>query len=830
MSGLSVLWQLAGKELRQLLPLALSLVGLAVLLMVVVSIAPPRTDTQEIIDPRVALAAAPLLFGVAAGAMSIGGEKDAGSMRWLSWLPVRPVEIVGVKWSVAAAVLAGMWGVVFVVASGPRIWLDYPIGGLFWTSWLMLSAGMMTAWLMQHSFGSLIAAVPIAAIPTGVSVAAGEFLDGYRLPQAQADLVAVWQIAMAVGLVPLAIAGGVAELLGWSIGQWRGSKLEDETEASRPVAGGFWPSPPVDAAASITSLWWRHGRWLMATLGVMGLVGSVVWLGLFAVDASELEGGWMTLPGLLILTISWAGVASVHGDGSPGRLRFLTDRGVSPGMIWVSRHGPMLALIAGTSMLLFGGQVVLRWDLASSGYVSDAARLARPAFSLVGYLAIGVIVYGTSVYFGMLLRPIAAAAVVSPILSAVAVGAVAGAGLMFGIPFSLLAVASVLPLAASALMMRDFAESNFRGRYWGLAGGAAALWAGIVLGPAAMPLFRGSDVDPVQIAVWDRVSETPVGPRAGYGTLTPIGDGVQTDLTVQQWVERLEAVNVGPDELLGQYFGGVRHGRGQTLALSDGSTSELLSKLTLLRLGVGGAGDAVAISELESWLAAAATLVSAGRQSGSLESQAEADRIEMVMTRVIGWLQRQRWVDRSFAVAAREQIADSAGRQAARRRAVLSSRLRWMREIEKEDGEDSLVFGGIEVNGSVYGTVWEWTLASKSIISELTDVLVSLTGDGLDAAEIGRLRRRMHELTVPPWVEFEDGPYGAMFRMDDIDQPFALERHGFDFVAQWRAGWEEVAAGLGPRKPGPRKLELGKLEPGKLSSGKFGGGDNDEVQ
>jgi hypothetical protein len=57
---------------------------------------------------------------------------------------------------------------------------------------------------------------------------------------------------------------------------------------------------------------------------------------------------------LVFLATSWLGVLAFHGDLLHQRIRFLAERGVSPGKVWATRHAVPLSLLAVLLVVVLG--------------------------------------------------------------------------------------------------------------------------------------------------------------------------------------------------------------------------------------------------------------------------------------------------------------------------------------------------------------------------------------------------------------------------------------------------------------------------------------------
>ncbi|MFG0261965.1 MAG: ABC transporter permease [Novipirellula sp. JB048] len=96
------------KETRQQLPLALMLVAVGALLMLFWGMLQDAGAPAQAYARSVPLVL-PALFAAGAGALSVGQEKEQGTLWWLSAMPVTPRHLIWSKFLVALIGLATIW-------------------------------------------------------------------------------------------------------------------------------------------------------------------------------------------------------------------------------------------------------------------------------------------------------------------------------------------------------------------------------------------------------------------------------------------------------------------------------------------------------------------------------------------------------------------------------------------------------------------------------------------------------------------------------------------------------------------------------------------------
>ncbi|MCO6455684.1 MAG: hypothetical protein J5I93_10355, partial [Pirellulaceae bacterium] len=348
-------WQrLWWKELRQLIPLAVLLTLLVILLLGLQALTAGSYPASVLQSTTVALCfGMPGLFACGVGAVLVGYEKDSRTLRWLANLPVPPRWIVRVKSLAALLCLAGLWAVsalILAVVSSSDV---YPFTTDFTGGWIapafsvfLLFAGFALAWRIQSALTGLLLVIPIASLPLLLAGA----INAWVWP-AERD-----PFSPAASYTQLACIGLGIVLAVWLTERFGGRALAAQTADTSSLIGFFrsWRGlfgAPWIATASIrprlSALVWQFAcqsrAWLAGNL--VTLIVAVVLLAP-AVEANHPIGRSMLGLLLLVLSSSWLGAMVFQSDMLQGRIRFLSDRGISPAATWMTRQAAPAGLLA----------------------------------------------------------------------------------------------------------------------------------------------------------------------------------------------------------------------------------------------------------------------------------------------------------------------------------------------------------------------------------------------------------------------------------------------------------------------------------------------------
>ncbi len=789
---------LAWKETRQIVPLVLMLLGVAVLLIILWSTmnAPGTIAKFGHYIPLLL----PALFAAGAGAILVGQEKETRTMLWCSSLPIPPAMMIGVKFVVALIGLVVMWVGCMIVGGligGSRLPGDEAglPNTLYWFahSIFILCCGFYTAWRMKSTFASLIALIPLASVPYLVtSIYYSWFVSGRYISLQES----AWLLT-AVSTIGVVVMGW----LGYRAGINSLSPAPPELEARGPAhwlaawrPSNSLPVPETPFRYPLSSLVWQsihHNRMTLIVLTLAILLGAAA----FGRVVVPTQGFAHVFDGALVvaaiagaIATSWLGVFVFHGDGSATRLRFLADRGVSPTRVWIGRQLIGLSVISIAMMaFLLSSYLSLR---GLRGLYVDVI----PSMAMVGCIL--WIIYSVSQATSQWIRILAASAFLAPVLSGVAVIWLSGSATAYGAPFWLLVLCSVLPMLATWLMMRRFMDDTAQWPIW-LSG---VVTTGLVLALPVLPFI-------IDVSSFDNISSDTRAALLAEARQVPDAGATQSMMSIESPLNNLLSEQLKPNggvvkvvesqRFLPQDYlsiGEFNTDRNVALRADVGILSRSIVYANYFRyLVTQNAEDAEATESLGQWIDALTTIATRLRLSDRWVDQEVADQVEIWLTETLSRRELKPLRSRDFAARAIALISDQEARREARRRAVLLS---WRDKFDSASlpEKDFREFGGFRDND------WFQWYPQRKLYWVYDRLIDRLTIDALqmiDAAETGQdtmpIRRELHQLMVNPSIPFTEGPY--------VDQSGQLKAQFGSLItmypaSHWGEKWEDMAKQL----------------------------------
>lgn len=463
--ALSRLWW---KELRQLLPLVTVLpVAISLFLLIIWLLG--GLPSGALPFGWVALVpVAPGLFAAGVGALSVGIEKEQRTLGWLSSLPIERRRIVRVKLAAALLALLALWalaglGLSFTnqlggAVSTPELgWVTWPLHTLF-----LLFAGFALAWWARSPLTAMLWVVPVATLPLLLA----QLVDGVIRWDSRiwsdpnpASLI-VSQSVLILFAVWLAHRLGVRGLSAERVG---GQRL---TFASLGFGGAQPPSDRVfrdDIQSRFAALVWQFrsqsssaliGILCLLTFGVIGFdttefAPPVLGLGVFALIAT-------------VLGVSWLGASVFQGDVSNGRIRFLADRGISPGEVWWTRHATPAALLATFVFAMLTLQTLSHFRSFHSYHRGEGSFADGWALMLTVVL----LIYFVSQWVAQAMPSPIMAGISAPIASLLTFAYGSLVLFQFSTPLWLAWLVLLIPLVATRWMTRRWMDRQLGMGYW----------------------------------------------------------------------------------------------------------------------------------------------------------------------------------------------------------------------------------------------------------------------------------------------------------------------------------------------------------------------------
>ncbi len=449
-----VLKRLCWKEFRQLWPLIVMLAVIGLLFQVLVLISDPSSTN---LLRNLLFLGLPGLFAAGVGALLVGQERDSRTLHWMASLPILKQDIIRVKYLAAIVGLASVWIVSFVLyvvsnsvsRIGQNVFpyeVDISYGILY--SIFLLTVSFATAWAIRSTFVGLLALAGIAL--------------AYTLAT---NLVSIPKIADVFTSVALISVSAVALWIGWLAALNALAPASPSRFAQRAVEGiSFFDRSIVDHR-TVQSPWsaliWQFAAQNRAMLFGLALLFFIPLL-IFSLDPTHNHPPGLAVTGFVFafVSISWLGVVTFQGDNLHQRIRFLSDRGIAPKTIWLTRQTvPIGILIVGILTLAI-----------LAAYTMPSARNSNRSQS-IGLLVLITsclmwTIYSVTQWMSQVVR--------SPVIAAILGPVVAGLSLAYGAfaldtletPIWILALATFIPMIASWRMTRHWMDFRMGKSFW----------------------------------------------------------------------------------------------------------------------------------------------------------------------------------------------------------------------------------------------------------------------------------------------------------------------------------------------------------------------------
>lgn len=518
---LAIFWRLFWKEYRVQRAFWLCIAVLAVLLMALPAVT--IANSGDRLYWRFAVARIlPALFTAACGAMLFATEHESGTYEFQRALPLSPRQLllgkVAFAFSSIVALYAACWlaAVIFsrvplgeALASLPN-WAPIGLPGRWVHVPLLASLCFALELFLWSVLFSLVLRHPLTAAIAGVTAAAFTVtgIDLATMASVTIKYIA-WHVSPQGDFraeIPLRLA--VASLLVaadfWLALRWLG-----ERRAAMPRRS-FWPRslrtapapfPPNSTTRMVGRLlweFWRESRGLrLAPVALFVL--CAIDLGSFAIGDFQgtLHIGFLALvlaPVFFPLLGSIAFLFDQHGHA----YRFLADRGVRPGYVWLSRQ--LAVWIAATLLAVALSALAVGWVL-----IANVNRVGSPVLGLDAGRLGSVIVNLAAAAVSLALLGVAAGQFCSMLfrngLLAVFFGLLLSAvlGLWYGLMWlwSVNWFWSVLPIPLALLL-----ATRLRAPHWLVERNTVRAWLPVALTllvPAAailtaVPLYRATEI------------------------------------------------------------------------------------------------------------------------------------------------------------------------------------------------------------------------------------------------------------------------------------------------------------------------------------------------
>ncbi len=484
MSHLAISRHLMRKDLRQVLPLVWMTAILGPILYVLIG-----NLSNGVIYGASFLLGLPGLFAVGAGAILVSQEKELRTLAWLKSLPIDRRELVDSKTKIGLGALGIVWlasAVVFAIpvlaTNGAAITNskeatgEYGEVALVWIlySVFLLLAGLALAWRFSSTMGSLLAMLPIATFPWIVGDSMARVIQWIIGEKDNHDL-----LFSAMQILSLSVAIGLSLVFGrrWGVQYFEAVTAPREMSLAKrtsPPPSIRWLSlAPQAPDVALVRQYAIQNRWLLAAAAVALMACAIV--ASIAYPSNDGSIGEQWLVGSIAVSVAAVialGVYSFQGENTQQRIRFLSDRGVSPTTVWLSRHVIPMLLFALTTLVYVAATLV--FVRTTTPWGSLLLTVAGRGLVFLGWQ---LFVYGVAQWCGQVATGPILCMIGAMFLSGTL--SLVGVFYLFGMraPWMLLCAFAIVPYAASYHRTREWMDGRRGKRYVA----THAAWLGLAL-------------------------------------------------------------------------------------------------------------------------------------------------------------------------------------------------------------------------------------------------------------------------------------------------------------------------------------------------------------
>ncbi len=758
------------KEMRLLLPLAISVVLMTIFLAIAQLLAAnDRSDAARI---ELSLLLIPGLFATGAGLVLVGYERDQGTLDWLISLPPSPRQLILTKMALAAVILAVMWviamiGVEALGTSTHKLsrWRLVDFGGNFngmtpvaYPLWMahslfILAASFYVSWRIRSQFQAILALMVLSCLP----MVASEMIPWWKMSRPSGwslwNFEQIGWFVCSLALTPLVGAMAYRRAIKAFSPQSVPRRLPRvtlrlETSAATVPLFGSQVAPLVWQSV-------QSARLLLLLLSTMILIGALR-LVLAVVEASDEESLIFALGNSLpvLLAVSWLGVSVFKNDGGVSKIQFLADRGISPTKVFAARHAVPLAIVSVAVILytLLASRAIIRHD--------DVGTFGLPSMFMVWIVL--MIVYSVSQWTSQQIRTLTLSVILAPVCSALVLNWFQLTYFRWHAPLWTIIVGIALPMLAAWWMMARYMDARDRP----LSIVCSIAMVGMMI---FLPLWSSQPTFTAQAMPGDlRLRLQAEGdkalrlapPAVSLTIARFTGDRKQGEkLSIQQSMQLLRTRSEKPEEFIVP-FDTLQQDPRSAASIQVARWANLHQRLMYERVRFEQAAESAddlpqkngAVAEFANWLDAASIVSQSLRRSVRWGDQEIADRLEIWLVDTLTSDALQPYRTTEFFRGAASRLPDESIRNAARRKAILATRSKYSQTATTKRSLTGL--GGIQV-------------VDPSSARLDTIVLTALDASG--TTEIGSnqpsWQHRMHHLLLDPSVvPLELGPYGNRAR------------------------------------------------------------------
>ena len=693
----NIMLHLLRKESRQLVPLIAILASLALVFQFLGLINGEISNRLG----EVALLGMPSLFAVGAGALLVGQEKDQRTIHWLQSMPIPKAQVVRSKLLAALLSLVVVWLVSLVLyalflplrnrsmdsqsfGDSPNAF-NWPLNTLF-----LLLSGLGLAWRFKSSFTSLFAIIPLAMLPWFISeslaFAVRVFTDA-RLEPNSVELALLNAGCLTIGAIVVAVVGwgeGLRYLQATPAPIAANSLLGTMVSPVRTVD---WVArtPSAQGQALVRQFSKQNRVELLSIFAIM--IAAVVW-GCYAGYIGWFRTSDMLNVPLIIaicaaaLATSYMGVISFQGDQLQNRIRFLADRGVPPGLVWRTRHAVPIAMLVISGLLVFALVAIAPLQQSNHPGQGLVGKGLVASLACFAFLAVSVLIYSYSQWVGQLIRSPIVAAIVAPAFVVVMGMYWYFAFLELDAPIWLLVLSGVIPMLATWAMMKRWMNGGSIVGY--LARHSACLLACLTI--PAIPFFYGLAMQPsMPVELRDELESIAIRSGAPLNPLKSKPQSTRSSFSNTNADDREKKVPSMREEQA-RVHNLIATQLEQGTRLDYWTYRQLLDDLLFERTLLESDPTPETQARFRKFFELAMKGVESMRRSVELFDQEHADAAEVELLRQLQKPDAEKILGRDRYLHALRILADTSGRDEARRRAVAVNWARQGRSSNSKDG------------------------------------------------------------------------------------------------------------------------------------------------
>lgn len=814
--------RLMWKEFRQLMPLMFGAPLLFIVLHLVLLL--QKNQETRILILHATLVGLPGLFAIGVGALLVGHEKEQRTMQWLTSLPIARPTLIRTKLGIGLACLAIMWVLSMLLVtlfSGGYFWRSTSFTALSFSenlsmvlhSLFLLLIGVALSWRCQSPLTALILLVPLAFVPLLLAA----LVVAIAAPEGDEARSHLYMISLIVSQLLGCVA---AAYWGWTEANCmlraQSSLGQSRVDAPSSVMLGS-PMTPLRAL-----LWQFVKQNRTALIGLTTMIVAsllVVYLSiLYGYQWERRSNSEFGIASLVIavgvlalLSVSWLGVLVFQSDRPNRRIRFLADRGISPGLTWVSRQAApvsILSLVLPCLVVLIA-LTLIKSEQAPGANVTD---LWNPLTNLVFALSLpallmAIAVYTISQWSSQVISSPVVAAIVAPLISLIAIGYLWFAVWELEAPTLIVTGLIVIPMLVTRILTRSWMDLAPTWGYWLTHSVVAVLFLLLPAQPVLLNWMRTpslskdteqqiqSQLSRMSLSTWKPVEllvKLPKEEELALGS-TEV-DESPDDMNDEDSFS--SALTTQPPKLsemsISQRRDYARRSLADQVMQHNGSLRAnidivLLLKIELEMTRLSGEEDTYV-----QLIGLASTIAQRMRQSFYLIDQELADRLEIVLLREL----RQPGNSALLAgdTTAREalmRLGDRSARQLARQRALAAAW--WTLKGSGVRSNHDLLVDVHQVNNI------RQILAMRGRVIQAIELLWRLSQFNSVYPSSTTVRNELARLKNVSASVYGIGPGGELLRAEDVDQYIldSKESDRLQFVgSQWGAGWESQAQQL----------------------------------